>query len=96
MPAQSLRAQPRGNIGVIMQIAGLEVRDAAAFDLALELRKAGCRHAAEWLEACVISYQPIVGFTIRDRDAILAVLADPPADLAELRGLRGVLLRDLE
>jgi hypothetical protein len=59
----------------------------ATLGLAVELRNAGYRHTAEWLEACVISYQRILGFTNRDRDAILEVLVDPPDELAQLREL---------
>ena len=70
-----------------MEIAGFHVGDAATLGLAIELRKAGYRHTAEWLETCVISYQPILGFTSRDREAILAVLVDPPKELAQLRAV---------
>jgi hypothetical protein len=71
-----------------MEIAGIHVRDAGALRLAIELRKSGYVDTAELLEGGVVSYQPIVGLSARDREAVLAVLGvlvDPPDELARLR-----------
>jgi len=68
-----------------MELAGIRVRDALVLELALLLRRAGFSATAERLEGAVAAFDRIVGLSIEDREAILAVLADGPSGLQELR-----------
>ncbi len=70
-----------------MQLAGIPVRDVLVLDIALRLRRADYANTADMLEAAVATERQIVALTIHDREAILAVLDDPPDGLAELRSV---------
>jgi hypothetical protein len=69
-----------------MEIAGVHLGDAAALNLAIQLRRAGHGDTADLLEGAIVSYQTHVGLSLRDREAILALLVDPADQLAPLRG----------
>jgi len=72
-----------------MQLAGIPIRDEAVLELA---RLVDDPLLAGKLEAAYERETKILALTISERETILAVLEDPPAELAELRG---VLLREL-
>lgn len=68
-----------------MRLAGIETADEAVLELALIiLRRGGFVDIAESLEGAVAADLPDVGLTILEREAVLWVLDDPPANgLAE-------------
>jgi hypothetical protein len=73
-----------------VMLAGIPVND----DLVLELaRMVDDDELAERLEDAYRRGVKILALDFRDRDSIIAALDDPPAGLAELRG---VLLRERE
>ena len=81
----------------LVQLAGIDIRDADALNLAMLLRHKGHTDSADHIETACISYERQVALTIEDRDAIIAVLDDPPDGLATLQGtLQGTLLLQLE
>ena len=73
-----------------MFLAGVPVRDEAVLELA---RLVDDPHLADKLETAFGRETKVLALTIPERETIVAALDDPPADLAELRG---VLLRELE
>lgn len=73
-----------------MYLAGVPVRDQAILDLA---RLVDDPLLAAKLEGAYGRGAKILALEIPERETIFAALDDPPADLAELRG---VLLRELE
>ena len=76
-----------------MYVAGVRVRDKDVLALARLLHDAGFDDTAEAVVVALEAEQRIVGLSIEDREAILRTLEDPPAGLAQLRG---VLLSELE
>ena len=69
-----------------MRLAGIDIADEAALDLARLLRRGGFTDTAESLEGAVAANVPDVALTILEREAIVWVLDDRPAGaLAELR-----------
>ena len=69
-----------------MRLAGIDIADEAALDLAHLLRRGGFTDTAESLEGAVAANVPDVALTILEREAIVWVLDDRPAGaLAELR-----------
>ena len=76
-----------------VHLAGVPVGDQDVLDLARLLYDAGFDETAETLVVALEAKQVVVALTITDREAILHALEDPPAGLAELRG---VLLREHE
>ena len=68
-----------------MRLAGLDITDDCVLELVNRLRRAELDHQADRIEGALVSQQPDVALTIPDRVAILTVLDDPPAGLAELR-----------
>ena len=71
------------------QLAGIPIRDQAVLALA---RLVDDPDLAGKLETAYGRETKVLALTIPERTTILAALEDPPADLAELRG---VLLREL-
>lgn len=76
-----------------MRLAGIDIRDADALGLAMLLRYYGHVGTADQIETACVGYRREVALTLEDRDAIVAVLANPPDGLA---ALRGTLLLQLE
>jgi len=76
-----------------MMLAGTPVRDADVLELARLLREVAFEPVAEKLEKGYDAETRVLALTIEDRERILRALDDPPAGLAELRG---VLLREHE
>ncbi len=85
-----------------MMLAGIPIPSAAIGELAHLLRTGGDeqladRHGsdelADRLERALANETKLLGLSIEERIRILYVLDDPPADLAELRG---VLTREIE
>lgn len=68
-----------------MRLAGLALTDDALLALVVRLRRAGHDHLADTIIGALISHQSEVALTLPDRVAMLAVLGDPPAALAELQ-----------
>lgn len=68
-----------------MRLDGLDITDDCTLELVIRLRRADFAHQADTIEGALVSGQPEVSLTIPDRVAILAVLDDPPAGLAQLR-----------
>ena len=74
-----------------MRLAGIDIADEAALDLARLLRAGGFTDTAEKPRGrCCRASVPDVALTILERAAIVWVLDDRPA--GELAELRGVLL----
>jgi len=73
-----------------IHLAGIPVSDEAILELA---RLVDDTDLATKLEDAYRRDVKILALEISERETILAALEDPPADLAELRG---VLLRELE
>ena len=78
-----------------MRLAGIEVRDQDALELAMTLRSQGHTNTADRIETAAMEYEDDVALTIVDREAVLSVLieADPSAlmhtyGLVELRSVR--------
>ena len=69
-----------------MEIAGIAVDAFAVLELAERLVNAGHGHAAALLLSAQASGDERVWLSIGDRDAVLAVLHEPPDELRELRG----------
>ena len=69
-----------------MMLAGIPVRDQVVLELAGNLRDAGFDDVAERLEDAYAETK-VLALTIADREATLRTLDDPPAGLAELRGV---------
>ena len=76
-----------------MMLAGLRVRDPDVLELAGLLRAADFENVAERLENAYDAETKVLALTVPEREAILRALDEPPACLAELRG---VLLREHE
>ena len=74
-------------------LAGIPVRDQDVLELARLLREVAFEPVAEKLEKGYDAETKVLALTIDDRERILRALDDPPAGLAELRG---VLLREAE
>ncbi len=74
-------------------LAGISVADKDVLELARLLRSAGFEDIGERLEGGWDAETKVLALTVRERESILRVLDDPPAGLAELRG---VLLRKHE
>jgi len=72
-------------------LAGTPVADKDVLELARLLRSAGFEDVGERLEGAWDAETKVLALTIKDRERILRALDDPPAGLAELRG---VLLRE--
>ncbi len=72
---------------VSMMLAGTPVRDADVLELARLLREVAFEPVAEKLEKGYDAETKVLALTIEDRERILRVLDDPPAGLAELRGV---------
>ncbi len=69
-----------------MELAGIAVDRLAVLELAERLTRAGYMDTAALLLIADASGDDRVGFSIKDREAVLDVLDDPPAGLCELRG----------
>lgn len=67
-----------------MHLAGIPVRDEAILELA---RLVDDPLLADKLESAYGRQVKILALEIPEREAILAALEDPPAELAELRGV---------
>jgi len=76
-----------------MMLAGIPVADKDVLELARLLREVALEPVAEKLEKGYDAETKVLALTIDDRERILRALDDPPAGLAELRG---VLLREAE
>jgi len=76
-----------------MMLAGIPVADKDVLELARLLREVAFEPVAEKLEKGYDAETKVLALTIDDRESILRALDDPPAGLAELRG---VLLREHE
>ena len=76
-----------------MVLAGVPVADANVLELARLVRDAGFDETAGRLEDAWKLEVKVLALTIPEREAILRALDDPPAGLAELRG---VLVREHE
>ncbi len=70
-----------------MMRAGIPVADKNVLELARLLRQAGFDDGAEKLEKGHDAETRVLALTIEDRECILRALDDPPAGLAELRGV---------
>jgi uncharacterized protein (DUF1778 family) len=68
-----------------MLVAGVEIENEVVEELVSMLREEYYVNAADTLEHALVEDRAEVGLTIRERTAILDVLDDPPADLAQLR-----------
>ena len=68
-----------------MIVAGIRVRDENVLQLARRLYDAGFDDTAKALVVGLKPSRPTVALSNRDREAILRVLDEPPAALAELR-----------
>ena len=68
-----------------MRIAGVEIADSTAAQLANRLRDKGERALARHLEDAISRLDDQVLATARDREAVLRALMDCPAELADLR-----------
>ena len=75
-----------------MRLAGIDIADEVALELAVRPRRGGFTDTAESLEGAVAANLPDVALTILEREAIVSVLDDPPA--GALAELRGVLLQE--
>lgn len=75
----------RGTASSVPVIAGVRVPREQALALAALLTREGSDHAARILLAAVTSGQEFVALTLDEREAVLAVLDHPPAELVELR-----------
>ena len=69
-----------------MEIAGISVNRLAVLGLAERLVHAGHMDTAALLLIAHACGDERVGLSIKDREAVLAVLRDPPEGLRELRG----------
>ncbi len=76
-----------------MMLAGIPVADKDVLELARLLRGVEFEEVAARLEGAWDAETKVVALTVGERESILRVLDDPPAGLAELRG---VLLREAE
>jgi hypothetical protein len=74
-----------------MRLAGVPVSSELVLELSEMLRAAGAPQTADILRMALGRGRPNVALTIADRDAILAVLEDPPEGLDKLHG---ALLRE--
>ena len=81
----ALRSAPPGRTLQRVRLAGIDVRDAHALELALLLHHHGHGHTAERIETACTSYERDVALDATDKAAIVAVLDGPPADLIDLR-----------
>jgi hypothetical protein len=70
-----------------VRLAGLSVPEQNVADLARLLLDAGLDDTADALLTALDAEQDLAALSIADREAILRVLDDPPAALAELRGV---------
>jgi hypothetical protein len=70
-----------------IMLAGVAVANKDVLTLAQLLHDAGFDDTAEVLIVALEAEQALVALTIQDREAMLRTLDDPPARLAELRGV---------
>jgi len=70
-----------------MMLAGIPVADKDVLELARLLRDAAFVDVAERLENAYDVECKVLALPIEDRERILRALDDPPAGLAELRGV---------
>jgi hypothetical protein len=76
-----------------VRLAGIDVRDTHALGLAMLLRQNGYANTGELIQTPVVNYEPDVALTIKDREAILSVLIEANAGLAQLRAVLHLRLR---
>jgi len=70
-----------------MMLAGIPVADKDVLELARLLREVEFDEVAVRLEGAWDAETKVLALTIEDRERILRALDDPPAGLAELRGV---------
>jgi hypothetical protein len=70
-----------------VRLAGVSVREENVAALAELLLEAGFEDTADALLVALDAGQVLAALSIHDRAAILSVLDDPPAGLAELHGV---------
>jgi hypothetical protein len=70
-----------------MELAGVAVDRLAVLDLAERLTRAGYMDTAARLLIADASGDERVGLSVKDREAIIDVLDDPPDTLAKLHGV---------
>jgi hypothetical protein len=70
-----------------MELAGIEIDRLAVLELAKRLTRAGHMDTAALLLIADASGDERVGLSIKDREAIIDVLDNPPHTLAELHGV---------
>ncbi|MEJ7569385.1 MAG: hypothetical protein WKF41_14100 [Gaiellaceae bacterium] len=76
-----------------MMLAGIPVPASATAELSDLLRTAGHDQLADRLKRALDDETKLLALSIEERVRVLYVLDDPPADLAELRG---VLINEVE
>jgi len=84
--------EPAGRTLRSVRLAGVEVRDAHALELALLLQHYGHTHTADLIGIACVSHDRDVPLDPIDKGAIIAVLEGPPTDFVDLRD---VLMREL-
>lgn len=70
-----------------MFLAGVDLPDETVAALVARLREDHYPQVADKLDAALTNAVTEVGLTIRDRNAILDVLDDPPSDLRQVRAV---------
>jgi hypothetical protein len=70
-----------------MLLAGVDLSDETLLALVALLRADHYGHVADKLDDALVDDVADVGLTNKDRNAILDVLDDPPAELERLRGV---------
>ena len=81
---------PNGRSGIYGRrvfLAGVDVPDRTILDLARRLRDADHVTLADKLEAAWRSDDSTIALETADREALLAILGDPPAGLARLQAV---------
>lgn len=76
-----------GTLGAMLKLAGVPLGRRTVLRLATMLRRHDHDHAADTLQGAIATSQTEVVLTPRERAAIVAVLHDPPQDLARLRAV---------
>lgn len=71
----------------MLKLAGVPLGRRTVLKLASMLRRHDHDHAADTLHGALATSQTEVSLTPRERQAIVAVLDDPPKDLARLRAV---------
>lgn len=69
----------------MLKLAGVPLGRRTVLKLATMLRRHDHDHTADTLQGAIATSQTEVALTRREREAIVAVLDDPPKDLARLR-----------